>query len=71
MTVPHPALAKRLLSLKPGQLAPPVQIADWFVIVRLEKYLPAQLDQNMRSQLTNELYEQWLQTQVNQLLVDC
>ena len=70
LTVPHPALAQKLSSLKAGQLAPPVQIADWFAIVRLEKYLPAQLDRDMRSQLTNELYEQWLQSQVNQLLVN-
>jgi parvulin-like peptidyl-prolyl isomerase len=68
MTVPHPDLARKILSLKAGQLAPPVQIADWFVIVRLEKYLPAQLDKDMRGRLIGELYEQWLQGKLNQLV---
>ncbi len=68
MTVPHPDLARKILSLKAGQLAPPVQIADWFVIVRLEKYLPAQLDIDMRGRLIGELYEQWLQGKLNQLV---
>lgn len=70
LSVPHPALAQKLLSLQPGQLAPPVQIADWFVIVRLEKYLPAQLDTVMRVRLIDEMYEQWLQAKLNQLSID-
>jgi PPIC-type PPIASE domain len=67
LSVPHPVLAQRLTSLQPGQLAPPLQIADWFVVVRLEKYLPAQLDKSMRSRLVEELYEQWLQERLSQL----
>ncbi|WP_373541822.1 peptidylprolyl isomerase [Chamaesiphon sp.] len=67
LSVPHPLLAQKLLSLQPGQLSPPVAIADWFVIVRLEKYLPAQLDKLMRSRLIDEMYEQWLQTKLNEL----
>ena len=70
LSVPHPDLAQKLLSLQPGQLAPPVQIADWFVIVRLEKYLPAQLDPVMRARLIDEMYEQWLQAKLNQLPID-
>lgn len=66
-SVPHPILAAKLKSLQPGQLAAPIQIAEWFVIVRLEKYLPAKLDDAMRARLTEELYEQWLQEQLNQL----
>ncbi|AFY94068.1 peptidylprolyl isomerase [Chamaesiphon minutus] len=68
LSVPHPLLAQKLSSLKPGQLSTPVQIADWFVVVRLEKYLPAQLDKTMRSRLVEELYEQWLQAKLAQLI---
>jgi parvulin-like peptidyl-prolyl isomerase len=67
LSIPHPVLAQKLSSLKPGQLAPPLQIADWFVVVRLEKYLPAQLDRSMRSRLIDEMYEQWMQNKLNQL----
>jgi parvulin-like peptidyl-prolyl isomerase len=70
MSIPHPALAQKLISLKAGELASPLQIADWFVIVKLEKHLPAQLDKAMRMRLTDELYEQWIQEKLNQLAVD-
>jgi parvulin-like peptidyl-prolyl isomerase len=65
MSVPHPALAQKLSSLKSGQLAPPLQVVDWFVIVRLEKYLPAQLDSSMRARLIEEMYDRWLQEKLN------
>jgi parvulin-like peptidyl-prolyl isomerase len=68
MSMPHPILAQKLLSMRSGELAAPIQIAEWFVIVRLEQYLPAQLDAAMRTRLTDELYEQWIQSQLNQLV---
>ena len=68
MSIPHPTLAQALLSLKVGEVSAPVQIADWFILVRLEKYLPAQLDKSMRRRLTDELYELWLQQEVNKLV---
>jgi PPIC-type PPIASE domain len=69
LSVPHPILAQRLRSLRSGQLAAPVQITDCFVVIRLEQYLPAQLDSAMRKRLAAELYEQWLQAQLEQLMV--
>jgi hypothetical protein len=70
LSVPHPILAAKIRSLQPGQLSAPVQIAEWFVIVRLEKNLPAKLDEAMQMRLTDELYEQWMQERLNQLIVD-
>jgi hypothetical protein len=67
LSVPHPVLAAKLSSLQPGELSPPVQIADWFVVVRLEKFLPAQLDRAMQARLIDELSEQWLQARLNEL----
>ncbi len=66
LSVPHPILAAQLRSLKPGQLSLPLQIANWFIIVRLEKYFPAQLDEKMRMRSIDELYESWIQTRLNQ-----
>lgn len=70
MSVPHPALAQKLISLKAGELSAPMQISDWFIIIQLEKHLPAQLDKTMRVRLTDELYEQWIQDRLNQLVVE-
>jgi parvulin-like peptidyl-prolyl isomerase len=69
LSVPHPVLAQKLSSLQPGELAPPLQIADWFVLVRLEKFLPAQLDKVIQVRLMDELYEQWLQARLNELMM--
>ncbi|MEC4984266.1 MAG: peptidylprolyl isomerase [Oscillatoria sp. PMC 1068.18] len=56
----HPRLAQILRSVEPGKLAPLFRLENYFVIVRLEKMLPAQLDDKMRQQLLNELFESWL-----------
>jgi PPIC-type PPIASE domain len=70
LSIPHPTLAQKIRSLKPGQLAAPLQVADWFVVFRLDSFLPAQLDQKMRGRLSDELYDQWIQQQLNQLIVE-
>ncbi|MCS7292414.1 MAG: peptidylprolyl isomerase [Gloeomargarita sp. SKYBB_i_bin120] len=63
----HPSLRKLLAMSQPGQLWPPVQLGQWWVIVRLERLLPAQLDDTTRQQLLDELFEQWLEQQLSRL----
>lgn len=67
LSQPHPAISKLLSVSKVGQLWPPRPLAEWFVIIRLEKLLPAQLDQPMRRRLLEELFETWLQEQIKQV----
>ena len=56
-----PSTVARLLSVsQPGQLCPLISWGEWQVIVRLEKLLPARLDEPMRQRLLNELFEVWL-----------
>jgi parvulin-like peptidyl-prolyl isomerase len=63
----NPALAKILSICQPGQLWHPTRIENWFAIVRLEKLLPAQLDENMRQRLLDEMFETWVSEQIQQL----
>lgn len=63
----HPAMVQILTSSQPGQISPPTRIAEWLVIVRVEKFLPAQLDEPMKARLLNELFENWLQEQQKQV----
>ena len=63
----HPMIARKLSSSKPGQLSAPIKIDEWFVIIRLEKSMPAQLDAFMGQKLLHELFEMWLHEQMNQL----
>ena len=63
----HPTLAKMLSVSQPGQLWTPMHIGEWVAIVRLEKLIPAQLDETMRQRLLNDMFAEWLQKQLNQL----
>lgn len=64
LNVPHPQISQLLLSSQPGQLLPPTRVGDWIVILRLEKYLAAQLDKSMTQRLLNELFSNWLNEQL-------
>ena len=68
LSVPHPALAKMLSISQPGQLWPPTRVGDWFVVVRLEKFLPAKLDDSTRQRLLEELFNTWIGEQVQKAL---
>ncbi|MBR8833818.1 MAG: peptidylprolyl isomerase [Stigonema ocellatum SAG 48.90 = DSM 106950] len=66
--VPHPTLANMLATCQSGQLLPPTSLGEWTVIVRLEKFFPALLDEAIQQRLINELFETWLQTEVKECL---
>jgi len=61
----HPELRQILTSLQPAELHGPVKVAEWVVLLRLEKLLPVRFgDPAVRAQLLNELFGLWLQEQV-------
>lgn len=64
---PHPLIGQLLTVSQPGQLWPPRALAEWFVIIRLEKNIPAQLDDAMRRRLLDEMFENWLGEQIQQM----
>ncbi|MEM7580339.1 MAG: peptidylprolyl isomerase [Mastigocoleus sp.] len=62
----HPAMVEKLSTSQPGQLLAPIYISGWFVILRLEKLVPAQLDEAMKARLINQLFQKWLNEQLQQ-----
>lgn len=66
----NPVLAERLRISKPGQLWPPFEAEGWWVLLRHERHLPAQLDQAMQQRLLNEIYELWMREQVSAALTE-
>jgi parvulin-like peptidyl-prolyl isomerase len=60
----QPNLAQILANSQPGQISQPVYLNEWFVVVRLEKFIAAQLDEPMRQRLINDLFKEWLQQQL-------
>ncbi|ESA32226.1 peptidyl-prolyl cis-trans isomerase [Leptolyngbya sp. Heron Island J] len=60
LSVPHPMIGRMLSVSQPGQLWSPTPIGEWYVITRLEKFVPAQFDESMRQRLMDELFKTWL-----------
>ena len=60
LSVPHPMIGRMLSVSQPGQLWSPTPIGEWYVITRLEKFVPAQFDEPMRLRLMDELFNIWL-----------
>ncbi|WP_099239027.1 peptidylprolyl isomerase [Synechococcus sp. BDU 130192] len=70
MSTPHPQITAVLKNAQPGALKAPMKIGEWYVVLRLEEFLPAQLDELMRQRLINEQFEKWLKESVkNQLTI--
>jgi parvulin-like peptidyl-prolyl isomerase len=62
----HPSLAAVLRGARPGELLKPFAIAEWFLVARLEHFLPSVLDEATRSQMVEELCQQWVETKLNE-----
>jgi parvulin-like peptidyl-prolyl isomerase len=60
----HPALIERLRQGKVGQIFPPIQIDQWYVLLRLDQRVAAQLDEPTRQQLLDHRFEAWLKQQM-------
>ena len=66
INAPHPKIAQILSTCQPGQLIPPTRVGEWIVIVRLENYLSAELDQPMRQRMLDEMFREWLNEEIKQ-----
>jgi PPIC-type PPIASE domain len=66
----HPQIAYHLVGLEPGELSPLFQLNGLHIFIRLEQRLPARFDDEMKGQLMEELFEQWVQTEVNSRIAD-
>jgi parvulin-like peptidyl-prolyl isomerase len=66
MSTPHPQIGQVLASSQPGKILSPVRVGNWYVILRLEKMIQAQLDEPMRQRLFNELFQSWLKEQIEE-----
>tara|TARA_B100000945_G_C20406065_1_gene610085 strand:- start:485 stop:1231 length:747 start_codon:yes stop_codon:yes gene_type:complete len=63
----HPALIDILRTANEGEITGPHKIENWFVIVRLEKFTPAKLDENTNKKMAQELFEEWVNKEVEEI----
>ncbi|MEA5444027.1 peptidylprolyl isomerase [Cyanobium gracile] len=64
----HESLVSRLRRGRPGQLFEPFQAGDSWVVLRLEQFLPAELNEATRERMMGELFDEWLEQRVRLLL---
>ena len=60
----HPEFAERLRISKPGQLWSPFKVDNFWCIIRLERLIPASLNQQTSVRILNHLFETWISSEV-------
>jgi parvulin-like peptidyl-prolyl isomerase len=63
LSQPHPAIRHLLAVSQAGQFWSPRCIDEWFVIVRLDRLAPVQLNAAVEQYLLDELFEAWVQAE--------
>lgn len=58
-------IAQLLLKRQPGEVLPPINCNDVYVVMRFEQIMPAVLDEAMRCRLLDELFETWINERCN------
>jgi len=66
LTQAHPVLAERLRTGTPGVLMEPFRIEKWWLVVRLESFTPATLNDDTAEQMARELFEEVVEEAVLQ-----
>lgn len=57
----HPGLAQMLRASREKELMKPFAVAEWFLIARVEKFLPAEFDDAAKNLMIEELTQLWLE----------
>ena len=66
----HPKLSGALMSSEPGQIRPPMRVDQWIVILKLERMLPASLDDQLRARLIDQQFQEWLRLQMEDVRLE-
>jgi parvulin-like peptidyl-prolyl isomerase len=61
LTQAHPLLVERLRTAPVGEVQEPFLIDRWWVLFRLESLTAASFDEAMARQMSQELFDQWLE----------
>lgn len=55
---------------KPGDLFEPIEVSEYWCLFRVEKFLPASLEGQLKQELIDTIFEQWLTEKIAQKIVD-
>jgi len=68
LTQAHPVLVDKLRVSQPGVLLEPFRIADWWLVVRLERYSPATFTEEVSDRMCREMFDAWIAEQTTSTL---
>jgi parvulin-like peptidyl-prolyl isomerase len=68
LTQAHPQLVERLRTAPVGVVQEPFRIEQWWLVVRVESFTPATFNGEMADQMSEELFEEWLEAEVESQL---
>jgi parvulin-like peptidyl-prolyl isomerase len=61
LTQAHPLLVEKLRVAQPGVLLEPFRVADWWLVVRLERYSPATFTPEVSDRMCREMFDAWIE----------
>lgn len=53
----------------PGEVIGPIEIEQWYCLFRVEQFLPASLEGQLKQELENQIFEQWLGDKMQKLTI--
>ncbi len=64
----EPAIAAVIFAANPGQVMHPIQTSQGFHLFLVEEFIPAQLTPDIRQEILQRLFQEWLTGELNYLL---
>ena len=61
-----PLIARELSTMKADAISTPILVENYYVILRLDRYVSVSCDRSMEKRLINELFDRWMQQQLTQ-----
>ena len=68
LTQAHPTLVEKLSVAPPGVLLEPFCISPWWLVVRLERYVPATFTDEVSEQMCEEMFNSWIKEEAAMIL---
>lgn len=64
----HPDLATQVFAAPPSSVIGPIQIENQYYLIKVEEFIPPQLNQENRQTILSQLFQEWLDAEVNYIL---
>jgi len=59
-------LKEQISVTPPGRLIGPVEVDGGYCVLRIEEFIPASLDDEMKQKIQDQIFEQWLAQKLQQ-----